>query len=121
MESVHGIRIILEYGLDEEKRPGIKLLKALDLFLVSIVFMNLALGILKMFGFGSSAKGQSDVMVDIGAFRELKGLIWETILVTLVVFTLTFIASSKTLYWELLILPSVVVLLSLGLYIIRKH
>ncbi|MBL7757929.1 MAG: hypothetical protein JNL59_11050, partial [Chitinophagaceae bacterium] len=34
IESVDGIRLFIMHGLDEEKKPGLKLLKGLDLFLI---------------------------------------------------------------------------------------
>jgi uncharacterized membrane protein YqhA len=121
LECFDGFRTLYEYGLDEEKRPGMKLLKGLDLFLVSMVFMIIALGILRVFGFAGQFKGDTEQWMDMNAFRELKVLIWETILVTMVVFTLTFIASSKVFHFEMLILPGSVLLLSLALFVMRKH
>lgn len=121
LECVEGFRILYEHGLDEEKRPGIKLLKGLDLFLVSMVFMIIALGIFRVFGFTGQDKRDPEQWMDMSAFRELKVLIWETILVTMVVFTMTFIASSKEYHWELFILPGSVLLLSLALFVMRKH
>ena len=60
--------------------------------------------------------------LNINNFKELKVLLWETILVTLVVFTLTSIATDRSgLHWEMLILPGVVLILSLSLYLMRKH
>lgn len=121
LECAEGFRILYEHGLDEEKRPGMKLLKGLDLFLVSIVFMIIALGILRVFGFTGQQRQDTEQWMDMHAFRDLKVLIWETILVTMVVFTMTFIASAKVFHWEMLILPGSVLLLSLALFVMRKH
>lgn len=122
IESVEGIKMFLEHGLDEEKRPGIKLLKGLDLFLISMVFMIFAIGIVRLFGIYNHEEGELPSWLNIHNFKELKVLLWETILVTLVVFTLTGIASDRGgLRWDMLVLPAVTLTLSLSLYIMRKH
>ena len=73
----------------EEHKPGLQILKGLDLFLVSIVFMILGLGILKIFVFSHMPFTDLPDWLNIKNFKELKILLWETILVTLVVFSLT--------------------------------
>jgi predicted membrane channel-forming protein YqfA (hemolysin III family) len=58
----------------------------------------------------------------IDSFKELKILLWETIIVTMVVFTLTQIASLKnTLTLDVLILPGTVFILSISLYFVKKE
>ncbi|MGB4771032.1 MAG: YqhA family protein [Chitinophagaceae bacterium] len=122
IESIEGIRLFITHGLDEEKKPGLKLLKGLDLFLVSIVFMIFAIGIVRLFGIYKHDDGDLPSWLNISSFKELKVLLWETILVTLVVFTLTGIATDRSgLHWEMLILPGVILILSLSLYLMRKH
>ncbi|HLO82293.1 MAG TPA: hypothetical protein VK166_15120 [Chitinophagaceae bacterium] len=57
----------------------------------------------------------------IDDFKELKVLLWETILVTLVVFTLTKVASAKeVLTWDAMILPGVILALTGSLFLMRK-
>lgn len=122
IESIEGIRLFITHGLDEEQKPGLKLLKGLDLFLVSIVFMIFAIGIVRLFGIYKHDDSDLPSWLNISSFKELKVLLWETILVTLVVFTLTGIATDRSgLHWEMLILPGVILILSLSLYLMRKH
>jgi uncharacterized membrane protein YqhA len=123
IESIEGIRIFITHGLDEDKKPGLKLLKGLDLFLISMVFMIFAIGIVRLFGiYKHDGDDGLPSWLNIGSFKELKVLLWETILVTLVVFTLTSIATDRSgLHWEMLILPGVILILSLSLFLMRKH
>jgi uncharacterized membrane protein YqhA len=87
-----------------------------------IVFMIFAIGIIRLFGIYNDEKHELPSWLNINNFKELKVLLWETILVTLVVFTLTSIATDRSgLHWEMLILPGVVLILSLSLYLMRKH
>jgi uncharacterized membrane protein YqhA len=59
--------------------------------------------------------------LNIKNFKELKILLWETILVTLVVFSLTGLVSGKdTLTWNVLILPAVIFVLSLSLFLMKR-
>lgn len=122
IESIEGVRLLISHGLDEEKKPGLKLLKGLDLFLISMVFMIFAIGIIRLFGIYNAENDDLPSWLNINNFKELKVLLWETILVTLVVFTLTSIATDRSgLRWEMLILPGVILILSLSLYFMRKH
>jgi uncharacterized membrane protein YqhA len=122
IESIEGVRLFISHGLDEEKKPGLKLLKGLDLFLISMVFMIFAIGIIRLFGIYKDNSDELPSWLNIHSFKELKVLLWETILVTLVVFTLTSIATDRSgLHWEMLILPGVILILSLSLYFMRKH
>ena len=122
IESIEGVRLFISHGLDEEKKPGLKLLKGLDLFLISMVFMIFAIGIIRLFGIYNDKNDELPSWLNIHSFKELKVLLWETILVTLVVFTLTSIATDRSgLHWEMLILPGVILILSLSLYFMRKH
>lgn len=121
LECIHGYRIIITHGMTEEYRPGLYLLKGLDLFLVSMVFMIFALGILRLFIVYQSNDEHVPAWLRIDGFKGLKVLLWETILVTLVVFTLTEVASSKeVLTWNALILPGIIFLLTGGLFLMKK-
>jgi hypothetical protein len=54
-------------------------------------------------------------------FMDLKALLWETSLVTLMIFAFTRIVSSQeALTVQALILPGIIVLLALGLFIMKK-
>jgi uncharacterized membrane protein YqhA len=120
IECIKGYQIFIEHGMSEEHRPGMYLLRGLELFLVSMVFMIFSLAILRLF----IAYGDTDEHIPgwlkIHNFKELKVLLWETILVTLVVFTLTKMASLENLTWNALILPGVILILTGGLFLMRK-
>ena len=95
IESIHGYRLFFEHGLEGENRPGAYLLKGLDLFLVSMVFLIFAFGIMRIFTHYQSADENLPGWLRIKDFKELKILLWETVIVTLVVFTLTEIVTSR--------------------------
>jgi len=45
LEAIHGYKIFFEYGLDNpDQKPGVYLLKSLDMFLVSMVFLIFCAG-----------------------------------------------------------------------------
>lgn len=122
-DSIKGFAALFQYGFEgmEEHKPGFQILKGLDIFLVSIVFMIFGLGILKIFVLSHMPFTDLLDWLNIKNFKELKILLWETILVTLVVFSLTGLVSGKeTLTWDALILPAVIFVLSLSLFIMKK-
>lgn len=122
VQSVHGYTIYIKHGVSEEYHPGVYLLNALDMFLVSIVFMIFALGIMKIFTHYHLPGQDLPAWLKIDSFKELKVLLWETILVTLVVFTLTSLVTIKEkLTWDLLVLPVIILLLTASLYLVKKE
>lgn len=122
LESVQGYKIFLQHGLKGEERPGVYFLAGLDLFLVSMVFLIFALGILNIFIHYHKVDENLPDWLKIANFKELKILLWETVLVTLVVFTLTEIGTSReSLKWDSLILPGIILLLTLSLYLMKRN
>ena len=96
------------------------LLESLDWFLVALVFLIFSLGIAKIFiGYGGRDEDLPE-WLQIHTFKELKVLLWETILVTLVVWSISTIARRlDTLAWDVLVLPIVVFVLAVGLHLMR--
>lgn len=122
MECINGYKIIIEHGMSEELRPGMYMLKGLELFLVSMVFMIFALGILRLFIVYHVKDEHTPSWLKIDDFKELKVLLWETILVTLVVFTLSKVVSAKeVLTWNALILPCVILALTGSLFLMKSR
>ena len=120
VESIHGYRLFFEHGLEGENRPGAYLLKGLDLFLVSMVFLIFAFGIMRIFTHYESPDENLPGWLKIKDFKELKILLWETVLVTLVVFTFTeFVTSRQFLKLETLIMPGVILILSVSLFLMK--
>jgi uncharacterized membrane protein YqhA len=106
--------------MSEEHRPGMYLLKGLELFLVSMVFMIFSLAILRLFIAYGDGDEHLPPWLKIHNFKELKLLLWETIIVTLVVFSLTKMASIESLTWTALILPGIILMLTVGLFLMKK-
>jgi uncharacterized membrane protein YqhA len=96
------------------------LLESLDWFLVALVFLIFSLGIAKIFIGYAGTNEDLPEWLRIDSFKELKVLLWETILVTLVVWSISTIARRlETLGWDALVLPVVVFVLAAGLYLMR--
>jgi uncharacterized membrane protein YqhA len=122
IKSIQGYRLFLEKGFEDgSERPGVYLLESLDLLLVSIVFFILGFGILKIFILSDQADEKNPRWLQMKNFMDLKALLWETSLVTLMIFAFTRIVSSQeALTVQALILPGIIVLLALGLFIMKK-
>jgi len=121
LESLKGYQLFLQHGMNKEYRPGAYLLEGLDLFLVSMVFLIFALGILSIFIDYHKADENRPSWLKIDNFQGLKILLWETVLVTLVVFAFTNIITSKEgLQWSTLILPGVILILTLSLFLMKR-
>ena len=69
-----------------ESHPGLSILESLDVFLVALVFLIFALGIAKLFLPEPSEKGGLRLpnWMQIQNFTQLKLLLWEAVLTTLV-------------------------------------
>jgi uncharacterized membrane protein YqhA len=121
-KSIEGYRVIMEKGLGHgEGKPGVYILESLDILLISIVFFIVAFGILRIFILKDENDEDIPKWLRIHSFMELKALLWETILLTLVVLVFTkIVAGQEKFTSDLLILPGVIVLLALALWIVKK-
>jgi uncharacterized membrane protein YqhA len=105
---------------EEDKRPGLELLEGFDSFLISIVFLVFSLGLIRIFLTGQEDEARIPKWLDIKDLKGLKVLLWETILVALVVFSLNSVIRNITnITWEILILPAFILLLTISLHLMR--
>ena len=120
-QSFEGYAGIYHYLRGEDiANPRLPLLESLDWFLVSLVFLIFSLGIMKIFiGYEHSDAGLPS-WLKIHDFKQLKVLLWESILVTLVVWTMSSVARHiGALTWAVLALPVIVLVLAVGLFLMR--
>lgn len=123
IHSIEGYKHFFDFLTDSDTitGPGIYLLEALDSFLVSMVFLVFALGMMKIFIHYHKTNDGLPKWLHIHDFRELKIILWETVLVTLVVFSVTTVAKAHSLLsWQNIILPLIVLILSLSLLLVKK-
>jgi len=121
--SIKGITLILKGELMTESKPGVYILESVDLFLLALVFLLFAIGIVKLFvpDAHQSIKVRNLHWLQIDTFTDLKMLLWEAVLVTLVVFFITtFVHEQENISWTLIVLPVSILLLAIGYYIMRK-
>src|SRR5215204_633330 len=84
IESIHGFEIFFRKLITGEKILfGIYFMEALDRFLIAFVFMIFSLGIYKLFFVKEHHIEGLPAWLQIENFKELKVLLWETIMVTL--------------------------------------
>lgn len=118
VSAYHAFLIFIGQG---EGRVGVHLIEAIDKLLFALVIMILAAGIFKLFVGNKETFGNSLVLKGINSFKELKILLWETLLLTLTVWSaLGFIIETEKLHYEQLILPASILLLAISLYIVKR-
>jgi uncharacterized membrane protein YqhA len=122
IKSIEGYKLLLTKGLhDPEHRPGVQLLEGLDMFLISMVFFILAIGVLRIFVYTNHEDNDLPKWLQFRGFIDLKALLWESVIVTLVVFSFTqSIARTDTPIEQALKLPLVILVLSVSLLIVKK-
>jgi uncharacterized membrane protein YqhA len=103
----------------ESYKPGMYILKGLDAFMLAIIFMIFGLGIARLFLFNNASDDQIPSWLRFHEIKGLKVLLWETILVTLVIYCLQILLTHKELTPDLLILPGAILLLAAALFIVR--
>jgi uncharacterized membrane protein YqhA len=130
IESIHGFKIFFrKLATGEPILIGIYFMESFDRFLVAFVFMIFGLGIWKLFYVKKEQTEELPDWLNIESFKELKILLWETILVMLVVFTISMVVNTtaekgaklESLDWNALVLPSIILILSASLFLMRKH
>lgn len=104
---------------NETYNPGLYILKGLDAFMLAIIFIIFGLGIARLFLFNNASEDQIPSWLRFHEMKGLKVLLWETILVTLVIYCLQILLTHKELSLELLILPGAILLLAVALFFVR--
>ncbi len=113
--------ILVLIGL-KDGLPGVYLIEAVDTYLFALVILMLSGGIFKLFVGDENTLKNSIVFANIKNFKDLKVLLWETILLTLTVWcSLGFFLDPDNLRYELLIFPVSIVLLALALKLMRGN
>ena len=109
----------------QHARPGLELLHSLDYMFVAIVFIVLALGFAKLFLVGTKTAETLELpsWLRIDSIAELKVLLWETILLTLVISALSQLTTGlfERLDWSSLITPTAILALALSLYLVKRR
>ena len=106
-------------------RPGVELLHSLDFLFVSLVLLVLGLGIAKLFvvNLTEDETAALPIWLRIDSISQLKVLLWETILTTLLIVALSDLIRGlfTKLEWSALTIPAAILLLALSLFLIKKH
>jgi len=101
-------------------RPGLELLESIDSFLVALVTLIFSLGIMKIFIYPDAPEDGLPGWLKIHDFKELKILLWETILVTLVAFSMSSIMGHpEAISWNSAVVPAIILLLAVSLALMR--
>jgi uncharacterized membrane protein YqhA len=99
--------------------PGLQILKGLDAFMLAIIFIIFGLGVARLFLFNKTPDDEVPSWLRFHEMKGLKVLLWETILVTLVIYCLQVLLTHKELGYSLLILPGAILLLAVALFFMR--
>ena len=106
-------------------RVAIGLLSAIDMFLLATVFLVFSVGLLVLFRDpAAELPVRLPEWLRLKNFMQLKVILWEAILTTLVIAVVTGLATRRMRGEEfsllLLVLPGIIFLISLSLYFLKK-
>jgi len=105
-----------------EERPGADLVESLDGFLIAIVFLIFAIGFGKLFV--PELRFLKNIQIpwlEPQNFSELKHVLWEAILTTLVVvFAIQIVRDLDHLNWHHLIIPGGITLIAVALKMLKS-
>ncbi len=121
--SGKGIYLILKGEILGEARPGLMIMESVDIFLLALVFLVFAIGIIKLFvpDAHQAIKVRNLHWLKIENFTDLKMLLWEAVLTTLVVFFITgYVHNEDHIDWKIMILPVSILLLAISYFIMKK-
>ena len=108
-----------------ESTPALKLLHALDMFLFGFLFIIFSLGFSQLFlpksKLSTVLDGITPSWLHVKNFTELKLILWETRLTTILVMFIEDLYKSGGHYnWEMALIPVSIFLISLSIFFIRK-
>jgi len=109
------------------ERPFLQIFTSLEYFFIAVVLIVFALGIYQLFilkpSENETAKDMLPKWLRIKSFNELKYILWETIVTTmLVLYLVAYVESADNNAWslEMLIAPGIVLIIAVTLFILRK-
>jgi uncharacterized membrane protein YqhA len=106
------------------EHPSLMLLEAVDSFLLSFVFFVFSFGLYKIFFLSNdhAINGNLPRWLQLNSIFELKALLWQSILTTLVVIFLNYaviMITTNTMSWEILLMPGSILIISCALYFLK--
>lgn len=125
-ETGLGIEGIIKGQVNTDAAPGLKLVKSLDVFLIGFLFLIFSIGFSQLFipkpsKIMNLMDSITPAWLRVENFTQLKIILWDTVLTTLVVMFVADIVSAKGEYvWELMVIPIAILLISLSRYLIKK-
>jgi uncharacterized membrane protein YqhA len=115
------LQAYLNFGDPTIDRPLMPALEAVDFFFMSLAFFITAIGLAQLFvGDLAIVKDLSFRWLNIENFIQLKLLLWDTFLVTLLVLFITRIFSTPTLDWSTLVLPAAILMLTISSFLLKR-
>ena len=119
--SIKGYTEFIENGFipTGTDQPGLYILKGLDGFMLAIIFLIFAFGIARLFLFNNASDEKIPTWLMFKDMKGLKVLLWETILVTLVIYCLQILLTYKQQSPEMLVLPGAILILAIALFFMR--
>ena len=122
-KSLHAYAVLF-FNAKGNKPVPVEILESIDLFLIALVFLIFSLGLTKLFLgklVGDDDEEKLPKWLRIKNFLELKMLLWQTILVSLVVlFVDVLFQHQDNMDWNLLIIPVAILILSASMAVINK-
>lgn len=109
----------LAFFYEGHGRPGIHLIEAVDTLLFALVILILSGGIYKLFLGDSETFKNNIVLSKLNSFKDLKVLLWETLLLTLTVWTALGYFHDEVFQFEQLVLPTSILMLALALRFLK--
>jgi uncharacterized membrane protein YqhA len=126
-EAYTGIVALLQGKLHTEFRPGLVLFEALDMFLIGFLFFVFSIGFAQLFVSDNSKiqkfmNSWTPNWLKVENFTQLKLILWDTVLTTLVVLFAgeTFRSLDETYDWKLLFIPIAVLLIAFSKFLIKR-
>jgi len=124
LRAVQAYRLFFEpEGLGPDARPGVHIAESVDSLLFSLVLLVLALGTASLFLTTTDNDEKTNLPegMRVKSLTELKLLLWEAILATLVVAAASgIIAALPHVEWKLLVLPAAILVLSVSYFLLKR-
>ncbi len=124
-ETLQGMSGIFRGLLHTNEFIGLKFVDALDMFLISLLFLIFSLGFSQLFllpsAFTNALSKLTPAWLHVKNFTELKLILWETILTTMIImFVSELIKSNGNYKYEFAIYPIGIILIALSGFFIRS-
>lgn len=124
LQGIEGYLMLIRGEIGHGHRPGLMFIESLERFLAALIMFVFGVGLLQLFLLEDEKKMLENKIPEwlkIHDFLDLKLILWETILTSLLIFIVSDVSRNEGSYhWNMAVLPVILFTVTVSLFLLKK-